>query len=232
MAERRPDLAREHRLHDSFRGPPRASPVRFSRCRGRPIERREAGREGCLWPNAASQLGRPPDGSGGERTVKASAPLKTAARRPCVVVVVVVVWWQQLRITSGRLPRIWGITPPLCLVPASATGNRLVRRHARVACFYQVMRNRPKIGRCLLCQCEPASPRCSSTRERTAVPFAHAASDCACLGCLGWRCLGRLGCPATALRPPPPRLAAPDLGARAARGTLGRALRLLLLLRG
>ena len=27
--------------------------------------RREAGREGCLWPNAASQ-GRPPDGSGGE----------------------------------------------------------------------------------------------------------------------------------------------------------------------
>ena len=36
-----------------------------SRCRGRPIERREAGREGCLWPNAASQ-GRPPDGSGGE----------------------------------------------------------------------------------------------------------------------------------------------------------------------
>ena len=28
------------------------------------IERREAGREGCLWPNAASQ-GRPPDGSGG-----------------------------------------------------------------------------------------------------------------------------------------------------------------------
>ena len=120
--------------------------------------------------------------------------------------------------------------PPLCLVPASATGNRLVRRHARVACFYQVMRNRPKIGRCLLCQCEPASPRCSSTRERTAVPFAHAASDCACLGCLGWRCLGRLGCPATALRPPPPRLAAPDLGARAARGTLGRAQ--VVLLRG
>ena len=36
-----------------------------SRCRCRPIERREAGREGCLWPNAASQ-GRPPDGSGGE----------------------------------------------------------------------------------------------------------------------------------------------------------------------
>ena len=43
------------------RGPHRSGP----RCRGRPIERREAGREGCLWPNAASQ-GRPPDGSGGE----------------------------------------------------------------------------------------------------------------------------------------------------------------------
>ena len=42
------------------RGPHRSG----SRCRGRPIERREAGREGCLWPNAASQ-GRPPDGSGG-----------------------------------------------------------------------------------------------------------------------------------------------------------------------
>ena len=43
------------------RGPHRSG----SRCRDRPIERREAGREGCLWPNAASQ-GRPPDGSGGE----------------------------------------------------------------------------------------------------------------------------------------------------------------------
>ena len=32
------------------RGPHRSG----SRCRGRPIERREAGREGCLWPNAAS----------------------------------------------------------------------------------------------------------------------------------------------------------------------------------
>ena len=42
------------------RGPHRSG----SRCRGRPIERHEAGREGCLWPNAASQ-GRPPDGSGG-----------------------------------------------------------------------------------------------------------------------------------------------------------------------
>ena len=41
------------------RGPHRSG----SRSRNRPIERREAGREGCLWPDAASQ-GRPPDGSG------------------------------------------------------------------------------------------------------------------------------------------------------------------------
>ena len=84
------------------RGPHRSG----SRCRGRPIERREAGREGCLWPNAASQ-GRPPDGSGGES--ERSTPNGRAKTfggggwwwwwww-----------WWQQLRITSGRLPRIWG----------------------------------------------------------------------------------------------------------------------------
>ena len=41
------------------RGPHRSG----SRCRDCRIERREAGREGCLWPDAASQ-GRPPDGSG------------------------------------------------------------------------------------------------------------------------------------------------------------------------
>ena len=88
----------------------RAGPHRSgSRCRGRPIERREAGREGCLWPNAASQ-GRPPDSSGGFESVKASAPLQTAARRPLVVVWWWWWWWwwcaHQLRITSGRLPRI------------------------------------------------------------------------------------------------------------------------------
>ena len=41
------------------RGPHRSG----SRSRGRPIERREAGSEGRLWPDAASQ-GRTPDGSG------------------------------------------------------------------------------------------------------------------------------------------------------------------------
>ena len=78
------------------RGPHRSG----SRCRGRPIERREAGREGCLWPNAASQ-GRPPDGSGGES--ERSTPNGRAK----------ILWWwwwcaHQLLITSGRLPRIWG----------------------------------------------------------------------------------------------------------------------------
>ena len=82
------------------RGPHRSG----SRCRGRPIERREAGREGCLWPNAASQ-GRPPDGSGGE------SERSTQNGRAKTL------WWwwwwwwwcaHQLRITSGRLPRIWG----------------------------------------------------------------------------------------------------------------------------
>ena len=57
--------AREHRLHDRFRGPPRASPVRFQVSRPADRTSRGWGREGCLWPNAASQ-GRPPDGSGGE----------------------------------------------------------------------------------------------------------------------------------------------------------------------
>ena len=62
------------------RGPHRSG----SRCRGRPIERREAGREGCLWPNAASQ-GRPPDGSGGE----SERSTQNGRAKTCVVVVVV-----------------------------------------------------------------------------------------------------------------------------------------------
>ena len=62
------------------RGPHRSG----SRCRGRPIERREAGREGCLWPDAASQ-GRPPDGSGLRRALHFKRP-----REDLVVVVVVV----------------------------------------------------------------------------------------------------------------------------------------------
>ena len=62
------------------RGPHRSG----SRCRGRPIERREAGREGCLWPNAASQRGPATRrGSGGE----SERSTQNGRRRPCVVVV-------------------------------------------------------------------------------------------------------------------------------------------------
>ena len=89
------------------RGPHRSG----SRCRGRPIERREAGREGCLWPNAASQ-GRPPDGSGGE-----SERSTQNGRAKTLWWWWWWWWWQQLRITSGRLPRIWGSTIPLCWSP-------------------------------------------------------------------------------------------------------------------
>ena len=69
------------------RGPHRSG----SRCRGRPIERREAGREGCL----SGRMPLPRAGRPTARAVKASAPLKTAARRPLVVVVAA-----KLRITS------------------------------------------------------------------------------------------------------------------------------------
>ena len=108
MAERRPDLAREHRLHDRFRGPPRASPVRFQV--SRPADRTSRGwargvpLAECRFPGPATRrLGR-------LRRESERAPLQTAARRPLVVVVVVVVVVvrHQLRITSGRLPRIWG----------------------------------------------------------------------------------------------------------------------------
>lgn len=85
MAERRPDLAREHRLHDRFRWPPRASPVRFQV--SRPADRTSRGwargtpLAGCRFPGPATRRL-------GLESVKASAPLPTAARRPCVVVVV------------------------------------------------------------------------------------------------------------------------------------------------
>ena len=78
------------------RGPHRSG----SRCRGRPIERREAGREGCLWPNAASQ-GRPPDGSGGESE---RSTQNGRAKTLCGG------GGAHTNSDSGRLPRIWGST--------------------------------------------------------------------------------------------------------------------------
>ena len=88
MAERRPDLAREHRLHDCFRGLPRALPVRFQV--SRPADRTSRG-----WargvPLAECRFPGPAARRLGLESVKARAPLQTAARRPLVVVVVVVV---------------------------------------------------------------------------------------------------------------------------------------------
>ena len=88
MAERRPDLAREHRLHDRFRGTPRASPVRFQV--SRPADRTSRGWARVV-PLAECRFPGPAARRLGLERVKASAPLQTAARRPCVVVVVVVV---------------------------------------------------------------------------------------------------------------------------------------------
>ena len=104
MAERRPDLAREHRLHDRFRGPPRASPVRFQV--SRPADRTSRGVPLSRIADAASQ-GRPPDGSGLKRESERSTS-NGRAKTLCGVVVVVVV--AATRTTSGRLPRIPGST--------------------------------------------------------------------------------------------------------------------------
>ena len=83
------------------RGPHRSG----SRSRNRPIERREAGREGCLWPDAASQ-GRPPDARRlGLEIVKASAPLQTAARRTLWWWWWWCWWWWQLSGNNSELPQ-------------------------------------------------------------------------------------------------------------------------------
>ena len=71
MAERRPDLAREHRLHDRFRGPPRASPVRFQV--SRPADRTSRGwargvpLAECRFPGPATRHG---SGSESERSTQ------------------------------------------------------------------------------------------------------------------------------------------------------------------
>ena len=83
------------------RGPHRSG----SRCRGRPIERRKAGREGCLWPDAASQ-GRPPDGSGLRRALHFKRPREDLV--VVVVVVVVVRTPQLLTYLRQACPRIRG----------------------------------------------------------------------------------------------------------------------------
>ena len=109
MAERRPDLAREHRLHDRFRGPPRASPVRFQV--SRPADRTSRGwargvpLAECRFPGPATRrLGRLR-----RESERSTAPVAFVHRSAKTFGGVWWWWWwQQLRITSGRLPRIWG----------------------------------------------------------------------------------------------------------------------------
>ena len=86
------------------RGPHRSG----SRCRGRPIERREAGREGCLWPNAASHAGPATRRLGRLRRESERSTPNGRAKILWWWWLWWWWWWQQLRITSGRLPRIWG----------------------------------------------------------------------------------------------------------------------------
>ena len=86
MAERRPDLAREHRLHDRFRG---AAEGLTGQVPGVAAGRSNVARLGAR--GASGRMPLPRAGRPTARAVKASAPLETAARRPLVVVVVVVV---------------------------------------------------------------------------------------------------------------------------------------------
>ena len=84
MAERRPDLAREHRLHDRFRGPPAAEGL-TGQVPGVAAGRSNVARLGAR--GASGRMPLPRAGRPTARAVKASAPLQTAARRPLVVVV-------------------------------------------------------------------------------------------------------------------------------------------------
>ena len=107
MAERRPDLAREHRLHDRFRGPPRASPVRFQV--SRPADRASRGwargvpLAECRFPGPATRrLGRLRRESERSTAPGICAPLRENLWW-CVVVVVVAAPPNYLRQASQNL---------------------------------------------------------------------------------------------------------------------------------
>ena len=107
MAERRPDLAREHRLHDRFRGPPRASPVRFQV--SRPADRTSRGwargvpLAECRFPGPATRrLGRLRRESERSTAPGICAPLRENLWW-CVVVVVVAATPNYLRQASQNL---------------------------------------------------------------------------------------------------------------------------------
>ena len=107
MAERLPDLAREHRLHDRFRGPPRASPVRFQV--SRPADRTSRGwargvpLAECRFPGPATRrLGRLRRESERSTAPGICAPLRENLWW-CVVVVVVAATPNYLRQASQNL---------------------------------------------------------------------------------------------------------------------------------
>ena len=107
MAERLPDLAREHRLHDRFRGPPRASPVRFQV--SRPADRTSRGwargvpLAECRFPGPATRrLGRLRRESERSTAPGTCAPLREDLWW-CVVVVVVAATPNYLRQASQNL---------------------------------------------------------------------------------------------------------------------------------
>ena len=112
MAERRPDLAREHRLHDRFRGPPRASPVRFQV--SRPADRTSRGwargvpLAECRFPGPATRrLGRLRRESERSTAPGICAPLRENLWW-CVVVVVVAATPNYLRQASQNLGKYSG----------------------------------------------------------------------------------------------------------------------------
>ena len=114
MAERRPDLAREHRLHDRFRGPPRASPVRFQKV-SRPADRTSRGwargvpLAECRFPGPATRrLGRLRRESERSTAPGICAPLRENLWW-CVVVVVVAATPNYLRQASQNLGKYLSI---------------------------------------------------------------------------------------------------------------------------
>ena len=127
MAERLPDLAREHRLHDRFRGPPRASPVRFQV--SRPADRTSRG-----WargvPLAESRFPGPATRRLGRlrrESERSTAPGICAPLREnlwwCVVVVVVAATPNYLRQASQNLGkyRSTNVTRVVCSYTACSS---------------------------------------------------------------------------------------------------------------
>ena len=137
MAERRPDLAREHRLHDRFRGPPRASPVRFQV--SRPADRTSRGwargvpLAECRFPGPATRrLGRLRRESERSTAPGICAPLRENLWW-CVVVVVVAATPNYLRQASQNLGKYCESTT-FAKNPAKGGVSRVASVHTHCVC--------------------------------------------------------------------------------------------------